>query len=138
MRPEFVFDVCHGLYEALRDLPSQRIPTAGSSLEAGVPHDRNPRPQRLPRPADFTADFALAGEAALAGRPSRLVLFRVHYLGGAEYERARRHLGISPEGWAQWTEEIRRRVGQELLRRGLFPPRRYFQEPTRPWEAGQA
>jgi hypothetical protein len=25
-----------------------------------------------------------------------------------------------------WSEEVRRRCGKELLRRGMFPPRKYF------------
>lgn len=57
-----------------------------------------------------------------------MVLFRVHYLGLVAYERARPFLGLSQMGWVNWTEEIRRRCGQELLRRGMFPPRMYFLE----------
>ena len=36
-----------------------------------------------------------------------MAMFRVHYLGGAEYQAARRHLGISELTWADWAEEIR-------------------------------
>lgn len=60
--------------------------------------------------------------------PSRMAMFRVYYLGGAEYQAARRHLGISEVTWADWAEEIRRSVGRELTRMGLFPPSKYFQE----------
>jgi len=69
-------------------------------------------------------------EACSTGRlrPSRVAMFRVYYLGGAEYQAARRHLGISEVTWADWAEEIRRSVGRELTRAGLFPPSRYFQE----------
>ena len=68
-------------------------------------------------------------------RASRLILFRMFYLGGAEFQAARRHLGISELTWADWTEEIRTRVGQELLRSGIFPPSQYFQVSTRPTES---
>jgi hypothetical protein len=61
-------------------------------------------------------------------RASRLVLFRVYYLGGAEYQAARRLLGLSETSWSFWTDEIRARVGRELLRAGMFPPSRYFRE----------
>ncbi len=61
-------------------------------------------------------------------RASRLAMFRVYYLGGAEYQAARRHLGISELTWADWAEEIRRRVGQELTRARIFPPSKYFRE----------
>jgi hypothetical protein len=59
---------------------------------------------------------------------SRVAMFRVYYLGGAEYEAARRHLGISEFTWADWAEEIRRRAGREFARAGLFPPSKYFRE----------
>jgi len=97
------------------------------------------RPDLHPRLVEYVADFARAGERALgpptAARPSRtpfrasrLILFRMHYLGGAEYEAARRTMGISPLTWSDWTTEIRDRVGRELLRAGIFPPGRYFRE----------
>ena len=57
-----------------------------------------------------------------------MTMFRVFYLGGAEYSAARRHLGISEVTWADWAEEIRRLAGRELTRAGLFPPSRYFRE----------
>ncbi|HLJ22785.1 MAG TPA: hypothetical protein VKT71_01675 [Candidatus Acidoferrales bacterium] len=57
-------------------------------------------------------------------------MFRLHYLGGAEYQVARKHLGITELTWADWGEDIRGRVGRELMRAGLFPPSRYFQEAT--------
>jgi hypothetical protein len=59
-------------------------------------------------------------------RPSRMVMFRVFYLGGAEYNAARRHLGISEFTWADWADEIRACVGRELTRAGMFPPSKYF------------
>jgi transposase len=55
-------------------------------------------------------------------------MFRVYYLGGANYNAARRHLGISEFTWADWADEIRRRVGRELTRAGVFPPSRYFRD----------
>jgi len=59
-----------------------------------------------------------------------MAMFRVYYLGGAEYQAARRHLGISELTWADWAEEIRRDVGRELTRSGVFPPSQYFREAT--------
>jgi hypothetical protein len=61
-------------------------------------------------------------------RASRMAMFYVYYLGGADYQSARRHLGISEFTWADWAEEIRRLVGRELTRAGLFPPSKYFRE----------
>jgi hypothetical protein len=69
-------------------------------------------------------------EACSTFRASRMTLFRLYYLGGAEYGAARRHLGISEITWADWAEEIRRAVGRELTRAGVFPPSKYFRETT--------
>ena len=73
-----------------------------------------------------------AGQAALDGPEwaSRLVMFRVYYLGLAPYDNARHFLGLSERSWVNWSEEIRRRCGAELLRRGMFPPRKYFRSGT--------
>jgi hypothetical protein len=57
-----------------------------------------------------------------------VILFRMYYLGGAEYHAARRVLGISERTWSDWAEEIRRRVGDELIRAGMYPPGRYFKQ----------
>jgi len=61
-------------------------------------------------------------------RASRLILFRMYYLGGAEYEAARRLLGLSERTWSDWAEEVRQRVGAELIRARMYPPARYFRE----------
>jgi len=94
-------------------------------------HDGNalaPAQHFRPRLTEWVADFALAGQAALDGPDwaSRMVMFRVYYLGLAPYENARHFLGLSERSWMNWSEEIRRRCGAELLRRGMFPPRKYF------------
>jgi hypothetical protein len=48
-----------------------------------------------PKLKDWVTAVALAGEAALREpeRASRMMMFRLYYLGLAEYERARRFLG---------------------------------------------
>jgi hypothetical protein len=56
---------------------------------------------------------------------SRMVLFRVYYLGLASYGKARHFVGWSERSWVNWAGEIRRHCGTELLRRGMFP-QRYF------------
>jgi len=81
-----------------------------------------------PRLNQWVADFALVGKAALDGPDwaSRIVLFRLYYLGLAPYETAWHFLGLSETNWVNWTEQIRHRCGKELLSRGMFPPRKYF------------
>ena len=52
----------------------------------------------------------------------------MYYLGGAEYEAARHLLGLSERTWSDWAEEIRQRVGAELIRAHIYPPARYFRQ----------
>jgi hypothetical protein len=152
MKPRVAFDVCHEVYVAAREIVNSRLPTMQHETASRFLW----RPDLRPHLVEYVADFALAGARALgddkpsvaAGvsralaakwRPqrrsrelhaSRLVLFRLYYLGGAEYQAARRLLGLSELTWSAWTEEIRARVGRELLRSGIFPPSRYFREMT--------
>jgi hypothetical protein len=128
VKPELAFDVCWEVYRNAREvLESKR------GLSALNTKDMTKylwRPDIRPRMNEWVADFALAGQAALAAPQlaSRMVLFRVFYLGLAPYERARHFLGLSEMGWVNWTEEIRRCCGKELLERKMFPPRKYFRE----------
>jgi hypothetical protein len=153
MLATFAFDVCHDVYLAAREAIDAKIPT----LNAEASGKYLWRPDRMPRLAEYVCDFARAGERALgfasvegkknSNRPgdsrsrgarvshtvfkaSRMAMFRVYYLGGADYQAARRHLGISERTWADWAEEIRRDVGRELTRAGVFPPSKYFRETT--------
>jgi len=58
---------------------------------------------------EWVADFVLAGQAALdePERASRMVMFRLYYLGMAPYETALHFLGLSEMNWVHWSEEIR-------------------------------
>ena len=145
MLATFAFDVCHDVYLAAREAIDTKIPT----LNAESSGKYQWRPDRMPRLAEYVCDFARAGERALGFNPfegtrkgrqaeacptlfraSRVAMFRVYYLGGADYQAARRHLGISELTWADWAEEIRKDVGRELTRAGVFPPSKYFRETT--------
>ena len=82
------------------------------------------RPDIRPRLNEWVTDFALAGpDWAL-----RLVMFHMYYLSVMPYENARHFLGLSKRSWVSWSEEIHRRCGAELLRREMFPPRKYFRQ----------
>jgi len=150
------FLVCHEIYVAARELVNSRVPT--TQLQSASKFLW--RPDLRPRLVEYVADFARAGERALgdgektretsfcAGsspyrgrsgarqhhyavpRASRLILFRMYYLGGAEYEAARHLLGLSERTWSDWAEEIRQRVGAELIRAHIYPPARYFRQAT--------
>ena len=56
----------------------------------------------------------------------------MYYLGGAEYRAALHLLGLSERTWSDWAEEIRARVGEELIRARMYPPARYFRQATAP------
>ena len=132
MLATFAFDVCHDVYRAAREVIDTKIPTL--NLESSGKYMWHP--DRMPRLGEYVCDFATgrrAGAGRSAGtslpvRASRMAMFRVYYLGGADYQAARRHLGISELTWADWAEEIRTRVGRELTRSGVFPPSKYFHE----------
>ena len=124
MKPATAFDICHEVYLSAREIVNSRMATIQMAQASKFLW----RPDLHPRLVEYVADFARAGERSLA--PSRLILFRLHYLGGCEYEPARQRMGLSEAGWTNWTDEIRRDVGRELLRVGMFPPSRYFGEMT--------
>ena len=149
MKPGAVFNdaflVCHEIYVAARELVNSRVPT--TQLQSASKFLW--RPDLRPRLVEYVADFARAGERALgetffrpekprdlarafrarqSPRASRLILFRMYYLGGAEYRAARHLLGLSERTWSDWAEEIRARVGEELIRVHMYPPARYFRE----------
>src|SRR5690349_22152208 len=145
------FLICHEIYQAARELVNSRVPTTQLTSASKFLW----RPDLRPRLVEYVADFARAGDRALlraesstrrrlsapdntrsAGqrgrrqfpRASRLILFRLYYLGGAEYEAARHLMGLSERTWSDWAEEVRARVGSELIRAGMYPPARYFRE----------
>mgnify|MGYP001489605678 CR=1 FL=1 len=124
MKPCTAFDICQEVYASAREIVNSRMAT----LQMDRASKYLWRPDRRARLVEYVADFARSGERALS--PSRLVLFQLHYLGGCEYELARQRMGLSEVGWTNWTDEIRRDVGRELLRVGMFPPSRYFGEMT--------
>lgn len=124
MLAHFAFDVCYDVFVEIREVAYLRLPTTNfESIGDGLW-----RPQTRPKMVDFAADFGLAGKKALSGRKhgKYLLLFDVHFLGGAPYHAARRHMGISELTWSIWVDEIKRRVGEELLGRKIFPPAKYF------------
>jgi len=126
VKAELAFDVCWEVYRSVREvLETKRNASARDWRDS---EKFLWRPDIRPKLSEWVADFALAGQAALDGPQwaSRMVLFRLYYLGLTPYERARHFLGLSEHNWVNWTEEIRRQVGKELLRRGMFPPRKYF------------
>jgi hypothetical protein len=126
VKAEMAFDVCWDVYRGAREILESKRGVGALNWEVSSKYQWAPDVQ--PKLKDWVADFALAGQAALEGseRASRMVMFRLYYLGLVPYEQARHFLGLSERSWVNWSEEVRRRCGEELLRREMFPPRKYF------------
>ncbi len=85
VKPELAFDVCWEVYRGAREvLETKRGISALNWKDTGK---FLWRPDFRPRLNEWAADFALAGQAALDGPDwaSRMVLFRLYYLGLAPY-----------------------------------------------------
>jgi hypothetical protein len=126
VKAEPAFDVCWEVYRSAREVLETK--RGVSALNWKDMQKYLWRPDLRPRLNEWVADFALAGQEALDGPEwaSRMVMFRLYYLGLVPYETARHFLGLSEHSWVNWSEEIRRRCGKELVRRRMFPPRKYF------------
>jgi|GEM_PF-486172 hypothetical protein len=131
MKSAEVFDVCHTRYRGLREWLKD---STGSvrSLELDNPSSGYRwRPDRA-RACEYVADFERIGRQALR-RPAwngRLKLFNVYFVRGAEYRRAIRLVGVAEGTFDYWYGEVKRAVGAEFSRKGLFPPSHYFRPRT--------
>ncbi|MGA2097924.1 MAG: hypothetical protein ABSH39_16615 [Candidatus Acidiferrum sp.] len=93
VKPELAFAVCWEVNRGAREgMESKRGISARNWRDTGKFLWRPDFPARL---NEWVADFALAGQKALDGPDwaSRMVLFRLYYLGLAPPENARHFLG---------------------------------------------
>jgi hypothetical protein len=124
MQPQEIFDVCYAQYRSLRAWLGRKTRAVDPKRPSG---GYLWRPERA-RAAEFIADFERVAERALR-KPSwdgRRKLFRVHFLRRVEYRRARAIAGVSAGTWDYWYREVKKSVGRECARSGIFPPGRYF------------
>lgn len=134
--PQLAFDICHDVYAAIRaDL--EGIPLIDPTK---VPSDHLWRANRGPNGSEYVADFAICVKRALAGphNSPRLILATLYYLDLVPYKKALRQMQIREDVWVSWTDDIRNRVGALIIERGMFPPRAYFGERSRPRRAKRA
>ena len=127
MKAAEIFDVCHGRYRSLRECltdsrgavraPTLDVPSAGYQW----------RPTRA-RACEYIADFQRIGRHGLRRSEwkGRLKLFEVYFLDTCEYRTAIRRLGVAEGTFDYWYREIKRALGPEFSRTGLFPPAQYF------------
>lgn len=122
-----VFDACHGRYRSLREWLEE---SAGQirAVDPAKPLDGyHWRPPRG-RAAEYVADFERIGRESLR-RPEwkgRRKLFEIYFLHSVEYRQAIGLVGVAEGTFDYWMREVKRAVGRELSRKGLFPPARYF------------
>ena len=128
---QLAFDDCHEKYRACYEICFHARHLC--AVDAAAFRGNSWKPDRKPRMEDFIADFARAGQEALEreGQHSQVVLFKLYYVSLAPYERVRLFLGLGEMGWVRWTENIRKVVGAELVLRGIYPARKYFEEFSR-------
>jgi len=128
MKAKEIFDVCHARYQRLREWLTDST-GAVRSVDFDSPLEGYQwRPDRA-RACEYIADFERIGRGALR-RPQwkgRLKLFNVYFVRGTDYLRAVRMVGVSESTFDYWYQEVKRTLGAEFSRTGLFPPRRYFQ-----------
>lgn len=142
MKAVEMFDECHARFRRLRE---QLAGSTGSIRSVSMDRQSTGyqwRPERT-RACEYVADFERIGRHALR-RPEwkgRLKLFDVYFLRGVEYRQAISMVGVSEGTFDYWFREVKRALGAEFSRTGLFPPSRYFRalnsESRREYEDGR-
>ena len=119
MQPQDIFDVC---LERVREYQALSARVTAIRTDAcakdGAPRTGN-------HLAEYIADFALAGRSALKPWPRRAAVFELYFVANVPYRATIAKLKLRPGTMDWWCSEIKKAVGKELARRGLFPPRRY-------------
>lgn len=127
MKAREIFEVCHGRYRGLKEWLEE---TTGQirALDLGSPSEGyHWRPDRV-RASEYVADFERIGRRALRRQEwkGRLKLFEIYFLHSVEYRRAISLVGVAEGTFDYWMGEVKRTLGREYARTGLFPPSLYF------------
>ena len=127
MTSKEIFEACHKRYRGLRDW-AKSSGTSVQSVDLGTPSTGYQwRPERA-RACEYIADFERIGRYGLR-RPEwkgRLKLFEAYFLDGLDYEKARTAVGVAEGTFDYWFAQVKRTLGAEFSRTGLYPPSRYF------------
>jgi hypothetical protein len=127
MKSVEIFEVCHGRYRNLREWLNESSSSIRSVNLKSPSLGYQWRPDRA-RACEYLADFERIGRHALR-RPEwkgRLKLFEIYFLGSFEYKAAIRLVGVAEGTFDYWYREVKRALGAEFSRTGLFPPALYF------------
>lgn len=127
MKSSEVFEVCHSRYRGLRDWLGDATGQV-RALDLGKPSEGyHWRPDRS-RACEYIADFERIGRQTLRRQEwkGRLRLFETYFIRNVEYRQAIGLVGVAEGTFDYWFQEVKRAVGSEYSRTGLFPPTRYF------------
>jgi hypothetical protein len=127
MKANEVFDICQRRYRSLQEWLGESTGQI-RALDMESPYSGYQwRPARA-RASEYVADYERIGREALR-RPEwkgRLKLFEIYYIHSVEYRRAISLVGVAEGTFDYWMAEVKRAVGRELSRTGMFPPSHYF------------
>lgn len=127
MRSKEVFEACHGKYKGLRNWLSDST-GAVKSVDLDLPSAGYQwRPNRG-KACEYVADFERIGRQGLR-RPEwkgRLRLFETYFVMGMGYQKARSAVGVAEGTFDYWYQEVKKTLGAEFSRTGLYPPSKYF------------
>ena len=127
MKAKDVFEICHARYRGLQEWLAESAGEVRAVDLATPAQGYQWRPERG-RAAEYVADFERIGRRALR-RPEwrgRLKLFEIYFLHSLEYRRAIALVGVAAGTFDYWMAEVKRALGREFRRTGLFPPHLYF------------
>lgn len=130
MKAQYIFDA---VLERVRELQSMQGTISASRAEA----TSRGGPARVGNAStEYIAEFVRAGWRALvrrdrSGNPicspksRKLEVFELYFVAGVPYQEAIKILGVKPGTMDGWFYEIKRSVGEELARCGLYPIGQY-------------
>jgi hypothetical protein len=127
MKAAEIFEICLARYGGLREWLADSTGQV-RALSMDTPSSGYQWKPARARASEYVADFERIGRQALR-RPEwkgRLKLFEIYFLQGVEYRRAITLVGVAPGTFDYWSGEVKKAVGRECSRTGLFPPSKYF------------
>jgi hypothetical protein len=127
MKSSEVFEVCHKRYRGLRDWLEDATGEV-RALDLDKPSAGYRWHPDRSRACEYIADFERIGRQALRRQEwkGRLRLFDTYFVRNVEYRKAISLVGVAEGTFDYWFREVKRAVGSEYSRTGLFPPTRYF------------
>jgi hypothetical protein len=141
MQPQYIFDAVLARVRELQALQGAIPAVRGDGGSHGGP-------ARVGNPGtEYIAEFARAGARVLIRKDSKgqpipgvktrkLQVFDLYFVEGVPYQEAIKTLHVKPGTVDRWFYEIKRLVGNELARCGLYPVSQYGRR-TATWRTKQ-